>query len=73
MPVSGPPSRLPLSALIVPMSSGLAFALCVKFAPPWQLVQFFAMKTERPALPDAVSVPSAFRSGLEAKAFSDLT
>jgi hypothetical protein len=64
---------LPLSALIVPTSSGLLIALLVKFVPAWQLPQFFAMKTDRPALPAAVSVPSAFLSGLEAKAFSDFT
>jgi hypothetical protein len=58
---------------MVPMSSGLLFALSVKAEPLWQLPQFFAWKTCLPATAAAVSVPSAFRSGLGEKAFSEAT
>ncbi len=73
MPVSGPPRRLPLSVLIVPMSCGLLLPLVVKAEPPWQLAQFFATKSVLPAVAAEVSEPSALRSGLDANVVRDLT
>ena len=73
MPVSAPPSRLPLSALIVPTSAGLLAALAVNALPPWQPVQPFAWKIVLPVAAAAVSVPSAFLSGLGANALSEAT
>src|SRR6185436_6944813 len=73
LPVNGPPRRSPLSSVIVPMFSGLLLALFVKAEPLWQLPQFFDWNTCLPATAAAVSVPSAFRSGLGEKAFSEAT
>ena len=73
MPVSGPPSRLPLSALIVPMSAGLLAALAVNALPPWQPAQPLAWKTCLASRgrrgQRAVGVPS----GLGCEAFSEAT
>ena len=67
IPVSGPPRRLPLSAVMVPMFCGLLLALLVNAVPPWQPAQFLDWKSGRPLTAAAVRLPSGLRNGLEGK------
>src|SRR5262245_17501331 len=70
---STPFSRFPLAAAIVPIFCGLLLPLLVNAVPPWQLPQFLASNTARPACPEVVRLPSASRNGLAAKAFREPT
>ena len=73
MPPSGPPRRLPLDGLIVPMSTRVSAPLPVKAAPAWHAAQSSATNTDLPAEAAADSVPAAGRAGAGPKAFSDAT
>ena len=61
MPTSGPPARMPDSAVMVPTSCSMPRALSVNSAPPWQKSQPSFSNSALPATPSAVSEPSGLR------------
>ncbi len=73
MPVSGPPSRVPLVCLIVPMLTAVFTPLLVNAAPLWHAAQFCEVNTALPAAALADSAPALGRAGAAANVFSEPT